>query len=101
MSSQMKLFGKSISEQFEQHRRDHPEFYDRVVRFAREAKERGRRQRYGIAAIFERIRWHMVIERGDDAYKVNNNLRSHYARCVMDREPDLRDFFETRAMRAE
>ena len=52
-------------------------------------------------ALFERVRWHVAIEQGDDVFKVNNNLTSHYARLIMTCEPDLAEFFETRELRAQ
>jgi hypothetical protein len=36
---------------------------------------------------------------GDD-FKLNNNYHSRYARLIMEREPGLDGFFETRGLRS-
>lgn len=86
---------------FLEYHRTHPEVYQLLVRFAREAKLKGRRKRYGIAAIFERARWHAQIEKADGEWKLNNNFRSYYARLIEQQEPDLKGFFEVRAPRSQ
>lgn len=92
---------RSIQERFEDFHAANPRIYDLLVRFARDAKRAGRRQ-YGIAAIFERVRWHIYIEtQRDDDFKLNNDYRSRYARMIMDREPDLAEFFELRELKTE
>jgi hypothetical protein len=55
---------------------------------------------YGIAALFESIRydWHIGLL-GDGEYRLNNNHRSLLARHLMDLYPDLAGFFETRELR--
>ena len=56
---------------------------------------------YGIGGLFEVLRWQRRMETVDPAsdYKLNNNYRSFYARLLMEREPELRDFFELRSLR--
>ncbi|MBL8605207.1 MAG: hypothetical protein JNK72_24970 [Myxococcales bacterium] len=80
--------------------KQNPRVYAKLVEFARMAKGRGRK--VGIKAIWERVRWYEAIEversEGDD-YELNNNLTSRYARAIMEREADLRGFFETRVLR--
>ncbi len=75
-----------------------PRVYALIVEIARHAHNRGVK-RLGMQAIFERIRWqHMIATRGD-AYKLNNNYVSFYARLVIVSEPDLRGMFQTRFSR--
>lgn len=71
-----------------------------VVKRAKALKRRGFRQ-YGIAAIWESIRFDRAIEVGTDAegYRVNNNFKSRLARDIMTFVPELEDFFETRELR--
>lgn len=79
----------------------HPEVYAELVRLARQAH--GRTARVGIAMLWERMRWSVVVEGlADDRepYALNNDYRSRYARLLMEREPDLADFFETREIRS-
>lgn len=54
---------------------------------------------FGIAAIFERARWRQEVETKGEPYKLNNNHRAFYARWLMERNPCLVGFFETRAGR--
>ena len=93
---------RNIQERFEAFHHAHPEVYRQLVLFARQAKASGRAQ-YGIGALFERVRWHFYIEQrlGDEAWKLNNNYRSRYARLIMQQEPDLRGFFNLRELRAD
>lgn len=82
--------------------RENPQVYQKLVEFARRAKSRGV-DHYGIGALFEVLRWHTRVEVGAkaDEWKFNNNYRAYYARKIMDSEPDLKDFFETRVLRSE
>jgi hypothetical protein len=58
---------------------------------------------FGIAAIWEAIRYDRTLEVGPDGdgYVMNNSYRSYMAREVMERESDLAGFFETRGLREE
>jgi uncharacterized Zn finger protein (UPF0148 family) len=78
---------------------ENPHVYDEIVRLARVAKTRGH-TRWGIKGIFEVLRWSQMITNGDNEFKLNNNYTSAYARLVMENEPDLEDFFETRSIRS-
>jgi hypothetical protein len=96
----VKSVGPSIQERFLVFHKDHPEVYAACVRFAREAKARGF-QHFGIRVIWERARWYLTIERTDGDYKLNDHYHSRYARLIMQQEPDLADFFETRELQAD
>ena len=66
----------------------------------RAAKARGFR-RYSLRTIWEQLRWHFEIEKpSGDEFKLNDHLVPYYARLVMEREPDLRGFFETLKLRS-
>lgn len=78
----------------------HPEVYALVQRFAFEAIGRGRR-RIGIAAVWERIRWHFDVELdGGDGYKLNNSFRAYYARRFQADHPQHAGLFEVRRLRS-
>ena len=104
MDVQAELFGlgkPTLSEQFRRFHTDHPEVYEGLVSLARQAKKAGGRA--GIKMIFEVLRWNRLIAGLPDPYedyKLNNNYHSRYARLMMRREPDLKDFFETRRLRS-
>lgn len=101
MSHQPMLpFDGTIQEAFERFHAEHPEVETYLIALAHEVKRKGH-QRYGIGALWERLRWHFQIEIGlGDDFKLNNNFRSRYARKIMHEHPDLDGFFEIRELRA-
>ena len=58
---------------------ENPEVWDLFEFFSLQAIDAGR-TRMGAKMIFERIRWHSVIETTSMEYKLNNNHTSYYAR---------------------
>jgi hypothetical protein len=78
----------------------HPELFALVCRFALEAVRAGRR-RIGIAAVWERIRWHFDVERDpSSSYRLNNSFRAYYARRFAAAHPEHAELFETRRLRS-
>jgi hypothetical protein len=70
-----------------------------VIRLARELRAAGVR-RYGIAGIWERLRWDRAVRvPGSAEWKLDNRYRSHLARKVMAEVPELEELFETRDLR--
>jgi hypothetical protein len=89
----------TIAEMFAEFHRINPHVYDALVKLARQSLVRGKRT--GIGALFEVLRWQWVIETGSvDEFRLNNNMRSRYARLIMAQEPDLEGFFDIRELRA-
>jgi hypothetical protein len=74
--------------------------YDALRLLALDLKRRGFRK-VGVALLFERLRWEYFLQTRGDAYKLNNSFRALYARFLMSREPELRNFFETRRQPSE
>lgn len=89
----------TMTELFEALMARRPDIYELLVELTRDVKRRGKTT-YSMKAIFERARWHFEIERGEDDFKLNNNYTALYAREIMQREPDLSGFFETRRRKA-
>lgn len=90
---------KSIRERFTTFHNGNPKVYREIVGIARQMKARGV-QKMGISLIFERLRWlHFIEVQTDEGFKLSNDFRAEYARLIMNREPDLEGFFETRALR--
>jgi hypothetical protein len=89
----------TITERFWEYHYAHPEVYELLVKLARDVKARGK-TKYSMKAIFERARWHYHIERGEDGFVLNNDFTSHYARLIMEQEPDLDGFFDVRELRS-
>ena len=99
---QVTTFDGSIQEAFEAFHVKHPEVYTGLVRLARQGIA-ANRSRLGIGQLFEVLRWSWRIAGlpdEDEAWKLNNNYRSRYARLIMEQEPDLDDIFETRELTA-
>ena len=83
-----------IVDEFLLFHREQPRVYRLFEHFAYEALNAGQRH-YGSKAIFERIRWHMEVERKEE-FKVNNNYASGYARLLMIQNKAFDGFFELR-----
>lgn len=77
--------------------RANPHVYDTLVRLAREAKANGRRKA-GIGMLWEVLRWQYFLRTTTVDFKLNNNLRSRYARLIMRQESDLHGFFDVRSL---
>jgi hypothetical protein len=48
----------------------------------------------------EVVRFHRALETTDPDFKLNNNYSSRYARILMDEEPELAGFFQTRELKS-
>ena len=89
--------GASIAEQFAAFHAANPQVYFALRRLALGLRGLGV-QSYGIAGLFEQLRWNYTLQTRGDAYRLNNNYRSHYARLLMEKNPSLAGFFETRQL---
>lgn len=89
--------GQSLEQQFQAFHADNPHVYRSLRRLALDLRARGVRK-YGIAGLFEVLRWQHAMTTTDPSsdFKLNNNFRSFYSRILMDNEPSLAGFFETR-----
>ena len=109
MSSQPSLFGApprliprkagklTLDERFEAWAQDNAHIVDCFLRFAREARDSGRRH-FGIGVIAERVRWYTSVESKQDDYRINNSYRSRLARLLVERDPSLAGMFEFRKL---
>jgi hypothetical protein len=98
--STLRVVQPTIGERFATWIACHPEVYDLAVKLSRQVKARGKTQ-YSMKAIWEIMRWHYHIERGDEEFVLNNDFTSHLARLIEEREPDLKGFFEKRRLRSQ
>lgn len=89
----------TIAQRFEAFHAANPVVYRELRTMALNIKRQGTR-RYGIAGLFEVLRYRYSLQTGGDSFKLNNDFRALYARLLMDSEPELVDFFETRERRA-
>lgn len=92
----------TIDERFEAFDRANPWVKETLVRMARELVAKGHR-RVGIGMLFETLRWSHMRRTSDphSSFRLNNVLRSRYARAIMDAHADLAGVFETRELKAD
>jgi len=88
---------RTIQEAFDEFHALNPWVYEHLVRLARDLRVRGA-TRIGIGMLFEVLRWQYWRQTEGDAFKLNNNYRSRYARRIMENEPDLAGIFEVREL---
>lgn len=84
-----------LEEQFVEFHKENPHVYDKLREFALTIAASGKRSAFGIAAVFERLRWFAAFETAG-TYKLNNSFRAFYARLLMEQEPELAGLFRTR-----
>jgi len=71
------------------------------VKYARIVKDSGF-NKFSIWAIANRVRWHYDFEiKGTYKYKISNDLLSRYSRRIMENEPDLKGFFNTKRLKQQ
>lgn len=88
---------ETLDDRFWAFHEQNPHVYRALVQLARQLKAAGRR-RFGIGALFERLRFEAALRTWGDEFRLNNNYRSRYARLIMRQEPDLDGFFELREL---
>lgn len=74
---------------------NNPEVYQQLRELALRLKRAGR-DSYGMAALFETLRFHHALQSNGEEFKLNHNYRALYARQLMAQEPELEGFFRTR-----
>ena len=77
---------------------DNPQVYTELKRMSFELLERGRKK-WGINSLIEVVRWQIAMNTTDPVFKINNNHGPSYARYLMDMNPELEGFFNTRQVK--
>ena len=80
---------------FKKFHTENPHVLPELVSMAKTLMSRGHK-RYGIAGLFEVLRYRHSISTSGDTFKLNNNFRAIYSRVIMEKNPELDGFFETR-----
>ena len=89
----------TIQERFEAFHAANPHVYTAMRQLALGMKQRGE-TRWSTKAIFEILRWAWLMRTADPSgFRLNNIYTAGYARLLMEREPLLAGFFETREHR--
>jgi hypothetical protein len=78
---------------------NNPRVYRLVCEFAAAAIRAGH-ENYGLATIWERIRWEITVNTDDVNFKMPNNHRAYYARLWLKDHPEYLDFFRTAELRS-
>ena len=92
-----------IDKKFMEFHTDNPHIMDSIVRYTRQLKSAGRKH-FGMAAVFERIRWdYAVIIKRDTkkGFRISNDFRSRYARLVEQLYPEFKGFYRTRPISSD
>jgi hypothetical protein len=84
---------------FERYHRNNPHVYDLFKRYAFAIIQRGIR-RTSVWLIMNRIRWEMTVETYGDEFKICNDYFALYARMFVVENPDYRDLFQLKTMKA-
>lgn len=87
--------GDTIETRFAKFHALNPHVFNALRDLALSLKRGGQRQ-YGIAALFEVLRFRGALRTQGDGFKLNNSYRALYARKLMQDVPELQGFFETR-----
>ena len=87
--------GMTLEQRFNAFHQANPHVYANLRCLALDAKRKGRQ--VGIKMLYEVLRWQYAMQTTDDSdFKLNNSYTSFYARLLMEREPELQGYFETR-----
>lgn len=92
------LFDLTRAERFERFHAENPQVFAALRDLALRAKARG--AKVGVRLLWERLRWELEVEvrRTEDGPRLNDHYPPFYAR-LLNREPGLADYFETRGSR--
>lgn len=80
---------------FEHFHRAHPEIYAALRDMSLTLHRAGRR-RWGMRNLWEKLRFDLAMKTGEPEFELNDHLPPFYSRMLMEREPELKGFFETR-----
>lgn len=91
----------TITESFIDFHNKNPAVYKTLVFQSRQYRRMHPTKKLGIATLWENLRWDfMMTTDAEDDFKLNNNHKAHFARMIMNENPDLADLFETRETKA-
>jgi len=90
----------TLQKKFQAFHRKNPTIEKELTKLALLAKDRGYDQ-YSINGLFEILRWERSmslsqIDASEDPLKLNNSYRSFYARLIMRKNKELKNFFRVR-----
>lgn len=89
-----------IRDYFERFHDANPQVYARLRDISLAMRRRGL-EHWGSRAAWEILRYQGIVTNGGDGYKLPNVCLPHYARLLMEQEPELAGFFKTCKLRRE
>jgi hypothetical protein len=89
----------SLEDEFNDYHKDNPLIYRYIDQFAREAIQAGYKN-FGMAMIWERMRWEIMVKTRDQNFKFPNNHRAYYSRLWNKNNPNHPNFFRTAVLRS-
>lgn len=92
--------GDTFKQRFAKFHKANPHVYNAIVHKALSLKRAGVNH-FGIAAIFETLRYDAAMQTGRDNYKLNNNYRAFYSRLIMENIKELDGFFSIREQKSQ
>jgi len=90
----------SLAVRFMEFHQKNPEVYRTLFQLAYNLYVKGIRK-YGIAGLWEVMRWQMTMELADEEFKLNNDYKAFYARLLMAQNSFLEGFFTVRNSEAD
>lgn len=93
---------KTWDEQFVEFHNANPHVYEALVQSARSFREQTGKDKCGMSLLVGRARWVLAIRsNGEEEFAINSNYAPFYSRLIMDREEDLKGFFDLRSSIAD
>lgn len=90
----------SVIEKFRTYHLSHPKVFILFKQYANEMIKSGR-EHYSAEIIINQIRWHHDIQsKGADVFKISNDFKPLYARLLVFKYPEFKDFFQFRQVRS-
>jgi hypothetical protein len=89
-----------LEQEFNTYHSDNPEVFASYVKFAKQAKDAGKKV-LSISLLTERIRWELMLAtKSRDGFKINNNHQAFYSR-KLNNMSEFSGMFRTRTQRQE
>jgi hypothetical protein len=93
-------FASKLDRAFWEFHRANPQVYRELERRALALHARYPQRRFGIALLYEAMRFSSLMETTGDPWKLNQSWRSRYARLLVEKRPELAGWITMRELKA-
>jgi hypothetical protein len=93
-------FASKLERAFWEFHRANPQVYQELERRALALHARYPRRRFGIALLYEAMRYDGLMQTSNDQWKLNQNWRSRFARLLVEKRPELAGWITMRELKA-